>query len=189
VAADQSVRILLGHIAGAHGIRGEVLIRTFTEAPENIGAYGPLADGSGARQFSVKVVRVTPKGVIARIPGVTDRNAAEALKGIDLYVDRAQLPAAGDGEFYQADLVGLAAVDAQGTAFGSIVAVQNFGAGDLVEVRLTGSSRTELVPFSDAFVPEVDIAAKRAVVILPSFAEGADADEREPAPKRTGPRR
>ncbi len=167
VAEAGSARILLGRIAGAHGIRGEVLIKTYTEAPENIGAYGPLADESGARSFKIKVVRVTPKGVIARIAGVADRNGAEALKGVELHVDRDRLPAESEGEYYHADLIGLAAVDAQGAAVGTIVAVQNFGAGDLIEIRLAGSAKTELVPFTDSFVPEVDLKAGRAVVLMP----------------------
>jgi 16S rRNA processing protein RimM len=189
VAAEKPARILLGRIAGAHGIRGEVLIHTYTEAPENIGAYGALSDASGERQFKIKVVRVTPKGVIARVAGVADRNAAEALKGVELFVDRARLPAAADGEFYYADLVGLTAVNAEGGTVGKVVAVHNFGAGDLLEIRLTGSSKTELVPFRDAFVPEVDLAARRVVVVLPSAAQGDTQEEAGQAPpKRRRPR-
>lgn len=170
MAEAKPIRILLGRIAGAHGIRGEVLIKTYTEAPENVGAYGPLSDESGTRTFNLKSARATPKGVVARLQGVDDRNAAEALKGIALYIERERLPAAADGEFYHADLIGLAAVDGDGKPLGEIVAVQNYGAGDLLEIRLAGSSRTELVPFTDAAVPEVDIAACRVVVILPSEA-------------------
>lgn len=181
MAADQSARILLGRIAGAHGIRGEVLIRSFTQAPESIGAYGALSDAPGTRELEIKVVRVTPRGVIARVTGISDRNGAEALKGVDLYVDRTRLPAADEsaGEFYHADLIGLAAVDLGGTAIGTVVAVQNFGAGDLLEVRLAGKARTELIPFRDAFVPEVDLAAGRLVVHLPSSQEGDDKDDNE----------
>ena len=170
MAEAKPIRILLGHIAGAHGIRGEVLIKTYTEAPENVGAYGPLSDEGGTRTFNLKSARATSKGVVARLQGVDDRNAAEALKGIALYIERERLPAAADGEFYHADLIGLAAVDGDGTPLGEIVAVQNYGAGDLLEIRLAGASKTELVPFTDAAVPEVDIAARRVVVILPSEA-------------------
>lgn len=170
MAEAKPIRILLGHIAGAHGIRGEVLIKTYTEAPENVGAYGPLSDESGTRTFSLRSARATPKGVVARLQGVDDRNAAEALKGIALYIERERLPAAADGEFYHADLIGLAAIDGDGKPLGEIVAVQNYGAGDLLEIRLAGSSRTELVPFTDAAVPVVDFAARRVVVILPSEA-------------------
>ena len=191
MAADQPARILLGRIAGAHGIRGEVLVHTFTEVPENIGAYGALTDAGGVRQLNLKVVRVTPKGVIARVAGVADRNAAEVLKGVELYVERARLPPAADGEFYYADLIGLTAVGADGKTIGSIAAVQNFGAGDLLEVRLSGSSKTELVPFRDAFVPEVDLAARRVVVVLPSAVaeEDAEGEGGQGAPKRSRPRR
>jgi 16S rRNA processing protein RimM len=165
--ATSSSRVLLGRIAGAHGIRGEVLIKTFTAAPEDIGAYGPLSDVAGARAFRIAHARSTQKGVVARIEGVSDRNAAEALRGVDLYIARERLPAAPEGEFYHVDLVGLDAVDPQGNAVGEIVAAHNFGAGDLLEVRLIGSGKTELLPFTDAVVPEVDLVARRVVVVLP----------------------
>jgi 16S rRNA processing protein RimM len=158
-------RILLGRIAGAHGIRGEVLIKTFTGRPEDIAAYGSLDDGGG-RSFTVQVVRVTPKGVIARIAGVGDRTAAEALKGGSLYVERDRLPAPAEGEFYHTDLIGLAAVDPDGRPLGEVVAVHNHGAGDLLELRLAETGKTELVAFTDTFVPEVDLAARRIVVRL-----------------------
>src|SRR5262245_1592560 len=106
-------RILLGRIAGAHGVRGEVLIKAFTERPEDIAAYGPLDDGTG-RTFRIETARASPKGVVARIAGIADRTAAEALKGAALYVDRDHLPAPAEGEFYHADLIGLTAVDAEG---------------------------------------------------------------------------
>ena len=171
----QPARILLGRIAGAHGIRGDVLVHTYTEAPENIGAYGALSDASGTRQFKLRIVRVTPKGVIARVAGIDDRNAAETLKGVELYVNRDRLPAAAEGEFYHADLIGLAAVAPEGMQIGEIVAVQNFGAGDLLEIRLAASGKIELVPFTEAVVPEIDIAAGRAVVAMPA----ASGDEEE----------
>ena len=135
-------RILLGRIAGAHGIRGEVLIHAFTDPPENVAAYGPLSDESGARAFTIEIVRATAKGVVAQLAGIADRNAAEALKGIDLYVARERLPPVAEEEFYHADLIGLAAMDRDGKRVGEIVAVQNYGAGDLLEIRLAGSGRT-----------------------------------------------
>ena len=164
--AAEGQRILLGRIAAAHGVRGEVLIKTFTERPQDIAAYGPLDDGGG-RTFKLKVVRVTPKGgVVAAVAGVGDRNAAEALKGAPLYVDRDRLPAPDEGQFYHADLIGLAAVDPEGRPVGEVVAVHNHGAGDLLEVRLADTGKTELVAFTDAFVPAVDLAARRVVVRL-----------------------
>ena len=161
------MRVLLGRIAAAHGIRGEVVIHAYTAPPENIAAYGPLTDRSGGRVFDIECRRVTSKGVIARLTGVRDRSAAEALKGTDLYVVRDRLPPAAEGEFYHWDLIGLAAVNAEGRLIGEIVGVQNYGAGDLLEVRLAGAATTQLIPFSDAFVPQVDLTAKRAVIVFP----------------------
>ncbi len=160
--------ILLGRITGPHGIQGDVLVHSFAAVPEDIAAYGPLADKTGARTFRLRILRTTPKGaLIARIVGIRDRNAAEALKGVELYVARDKLPDPDDGEFYYADLVGLTAVSPDGAPIGEIVAVQNYGAGDLLEIRVTGAKETELVPFNDAFVPQVDIAGGKAVVVMP----------------------
>ena len=166
--AAKARRILLGEIVNAHGIRGEIVIRSYTAAPEGIGDYGPLEDESGARRFEPKVKRVTPKGVVATIAGVADRTAAEMLKGTKLYVARDKLPAAEQGEYYHADLVGLAATDPAGVEIGQVLAVHNFGAGDILEIRLSSSKDTALVPFTDASVPEVDIAAGRVTIIPPT---------------------
>jgi 16S rRNA processing protein RimM len=169
--------ILLGRITGAHGIRGEVVVHSFAAVPEDIAAYGPLSDKTGERSFVLKVVRMTPKGaVIARIAGIDDRNAAEALKGTELFVDRKKLPPPGEGEFYHTDLIGLAAVSQDGAPLGEVVGVHNFGAGDLIEIRLAAGGETELVTFTDAFVPTVDIPGRRVVVILPAAAPGEDGD-------------
>ena len=173
-SASTARRILLGRIAGAHGIRGEVLVHAYTDPPDNIATYGPLDDVAGRRTFTLAVVRVTPRGVIARIAGIADRTGADALKGVELSIDRARLPPADEGEFYHADLVGLVAVGLDGTPLGEIVAVQNYGAGDLLEIRLVGSTRTELVPFTDAYVPTVDLAGRRATVILPTTTDAKE---------------
>jgi len=177
MAAGGSRRVLLGRIADAHGIRGEVVIHSYTSTPEDIGAYGALFDAAGARSFEIENARPTAKGVVARLKGVGDRNAAEALKGTELYVDRDTLPAAADDEFYHADLIGLAAVDPEGKTIGEIVDVQNFGAGDLLEVRLAGTGRTEFVPFDEATVPTIDMRARRVVVVLPPMTGDEDAEE------------
>ncbi len=161
--------ILLGQIGAAHGIRGEVSIRTFTAEPESIAAYGALSDKAGSKTFKIKVVRVTEKGVVARIDGIADRNAAEALRNVELFVDRARLPEADAAEFYHADLVGLTAVDAAGTKTGTIVSVQNFGAGDLLEVQFDGVRGTDFVPFTDACVPHVDLNGGRITIIPPEM--------------------
>lgn len=165
-------RVLLGSFANAHGIRGEVQVRTFTGTPEAIASYGPLSDKAGTRTFKLKVVRVTDKGIIARVDGISDRNAAETLKGIDLYVDRAKLPVASEGEYYHADLIGLRAVSPDGDEIGKIIAVANFGASDLLEIQLKGGTATEYVPFTDACVPSVDLAAGVATVVMPEMVEG-----------------
>ena len=170
-------RVLLGKIAGAHGIRGDVLIRTYTGAPEAIAGYGPLSNEAGDLSFRVTVRHVTEKGVVAGIEGVSDRTAAEALNGTSLYVDRERLPATQANEFYRADLIGLCAVSPAGERIGEVVAVENYGAGDLIEIRRSGSGETELVPFTDAFVPTVDIAASRITVVMPVAGDAEDEDE------------
>ena len=178
---QQAPRVLLGRIVAAHGIRGEVVIETFTAVPEDIAAYGPLQSADGARSFELKVLRRHPKGgVVARVVGVPDRNGAEALRGTELYALRADLPEADEGEYYYTDLVGLRVEDANGAALGKVVSVQNYGAGDLLEIRLDGVAITELVPFTDAFVPTVDVAGGRVVVELPV----ASADDAEDAALR-----
>lgn len=170
-------RILLGQIAGAHGIKGDVLIKTYTGEPGDIGAYGPLADEEGRRSFAVQVRRLTQNGVVAGIKGVTDRTAAEALKGVQLYVARERLPLPRDDEYYHADLVGLAAMDPEGAAIGTVVAVRNHGAGDLLEIALAASRDTELVPFTQAFVPEVRLGEGTIVVRLPELTDKSDAPD------------
>lgn len=167
-------RILLGRIAGAHGIRGDVLIRSFAGDPQDIAAYGPLTDADGKRSFTIKAARVTNKGVVARIAGVADRNGAEALVGVELYVDRDRLPEPEPDTFYHSDLVGLAAVAPDGSPIGRIAAVVNYGAGDILEIAVGDSGATELVPFSPAYVPDVDIAGGRVTVVLPESIEAGE---------------
>ncbi len=161
-------RILLGHIAGAHGIKGEVLIKSYTGDPLAVADYGPLTDDRG-RTHVIASVRPSNKGVIARIKGVSDRNAAEALKGTALYVERGAMPEPEEGDYYHADLIGLKAVRPGGHELGKVVAVQNFGAGDLLELQLPGARQTEFVPFTDACVPEVDIKGGTVTVIMPEM--------------------
>jgi 16S rRNA processing protein RimM len=180
---DQSTRILLAHVAGAHGIRGELLLKTYTGAPEDIAAYGPLSDQAGHKQYSLKVVRVTPKGVIARIKGVDNRNAAEAMKSTALYVLRSKLPKPDEDEFYFTDLIGLAAVDEEGAVIGMIDRVLDFGAGTILEIKLTGQTKTELVPFTKTCVPTIDLPAGKVTVIMPETVLG----EEEPKPGEVQP--
>ena len=159
--------ILLGHISTAQGIRGEVVVKSHTEDPADIAAYGPLTDITGTMFYELTVVRVAKKGVIARVKGVSDRNAAEALRGTELYIARDRLPEPDEDEHYHADLVGLEAVTAEGTVVGEVVSIQNFGAGDLVEIQLAGGSRTEFIPFDDHFVSNVNLVARQMTVVMP----------------------
>lgn len=167
-------RILLGHISDAQGIKGEVVVHAHTADPEAIGSYGPLSDSEGKRTFKLAVLRVTKRGVVCRIAGVMDRTQAEALRGTELYVARGQLPKPDPEEFYHADLIGLQAVDVSGELIGLVVAIQNFGADDLVEIRMDGSNQTEFLPFTKRCVPEIDIAGGRIVIVPPIV----DADDK-----------
>ncbi len=164
-------RILLGHIVGAHGIRGEVMIRSYADNPEDIGAYGALSDASGKRRFTITTAKAAAKGVIARIEGVADRNAAEKLKAIDLYVDRAALPEPAADEVYHADLAGMRAVTPDGIDIGIVIGIANYGAGDILEIKRAGMSETELVPYIDAFIRAVDANARRIIIVMPTYLE------------------
>jgi len=169
-------RILIGEISGAHGIRGDVLVRSYTETPGAIASYGPLTDESGKRSFSLRVVRVTPKGIVARISGIEDRNAAEPLRGIKLYVGRDRLPEPEGTAYYYADLIGLDAVSEDGSAQGKIVSVQNFGAGDLLELEPADGLATEFIPFENRYVPNIDLQSRTIVIRRPDMT-GSEDDE------------
>jgi len=171
-------RILLGEITGAHGIRGEVLVRSYTGDPQAIADYGALTDERGASPLTLKVLRMTPKGaIVARVKGVADRNGAEALKGRKLCIVRAAMPEPDDeDDFYYADLIGLTVVDERANALGEVVAVQNYGAGDLLEIRLAATGKTELVPFTKLCVPRIDLAARRVTIVMPEMVEGTPPD-------------
>lgn len=168
---DPDRLILLGEIGSAHGIKGEVSIRTFTEDPADIAAYGLLSDKAGKRTFKIAGLRVSAKAVIARLQGVDDRTAAEKLRNTGLYVKRSQLPELEPGAYYYEDLAGLAAVDPDGSVLGTVVGVVNYGAGDLVEISRPGERETLLVPFTKEAVPAVDIETGRVTVVLPKFAD------------------
>ncbi|MFP3921068.1 MAG: ribosome maturation factor RimM [Dichotomicrobium sp.] len=154
----------IGRIAAAHGIRGEVRIRCFTETPEDIGVYGPLTDSRG-RELALADIRPA-KGsfVVARVEGVCDRNAAEALTGTDLYVPRDRLPPPDDEEWYYSDLIGLTAVDPDGQILGTVIAMHDFGAGDVVEIA-PASGKPFMVPFTAQCVPDIKIADGTMTVI------------------------
>lgn len=147
-------------------MRGAVRIRSYTAEPAAIAGYGPLTDAAGKRRFRLKVIGMTRGNVVATIDGVTDRTAAEALRGTVLHVARAALPPPDDDEFYHEDLIGLPVELADGTPLGTVAAIVNFGAGDVVEVRRPGAAAV-YVPFTREAVPVVDLAARRVVAAPP----------------------
>jgi len=172
--ADTS-RLLVGEIGAAQGLKGEVRLRSYTQEPTDIAAYGPLRDEAGTTSIEIERVRVTPKALIARIKGVSTREAAEALNRTKLYVAREALPQAAEDEWYVADLIGLKAVSPDGEPLGAVAAVHNFGASDIVEITpVEGASY--LVAFTDDTVPEVDIARGRLVLVRPEEIEASEDD-------------
>jgi 16S rRNA processing protein RimM len=159
--------IVLGRIVAAHGIRGEVVVKSFAAEPAAITSYGSLKVVGSDRRIVIESLRPAKAGFIARLEGVCDRNAAEALKGAELAVARECLPPAGEEEYYHADLVGLEVRLKSGEAIGEVRAVENYGAGDLLSVRLKGTGREVLLPFSRAAVPVVDTGAGFLIVDPP----------------------
>ena len=164
--ASPDDKVLAGVITGAHGIKGEVKLRSFTADPQAIASYGPLLSASGER-FEIQRLKGQKDGFIATLKGVADRNRAEALKGVELFLARSQLPETEDGEVYVHDLIGLTAVTPVGEKFGTVVAMPNFGAGDLLEIRRDGAAETVLVPFAQDYVPKIDLARKELTLDLP----------------------
>ena len=159
--------MLLGVITGAHGVRGLVRVKSFTAEPDAIAAYGPLEDERGERSFVIEPVGAAKGVLIARLAGVADRDAAERLKGVRLYLPRAALPEPGEEEYYHADLLGLAAMLRDGAVFGRVRAVHAYGAGDSLEIERP-DGRVVIVPFTSAAVPVVDIAGRRVVIDPPA---------------------
>ena len=159
-------RVCVGVVAGAHGVRGAVRIKSFTAKPEDVAAYGPLEDESGKQRFSLRLVG-TAKGVlIGWLSGISDRDRAEASRGLRLYLPRAALPPTEDEEFYHADLIGLEAMLSDGTPLGQVKAVHDFGAGDTLEIERP-ERPPAMVPFTKQVVPVVDLDTGRLVVDPP----------------------
>ena len=162
--------VLLGIIGAAHGVKGEVRIRSYTADPVDIRAYGALTSADG-RRFEILAARMAKDVVVARLKGVANRDAAEALNGIELFVDRSLLPEPEDeDEFLHADLIGLRAEAADGTLIGKVTALHNFGGGDTIEIH-PQRGPSLLLPFTKLVVPVIDIAGGRIVVALPDETE------------------
>ncbi len=170
-----SALVLVGVVGAPHGVRGDLRVKSYTAEPASIGRYGPLSSADGRARFDLVDLRTLKDDiVVARFKGVATREAAAALTGTRLYLPRAALPEAGEDEFYHADLIGLAAELPDGTLLGRVEAVQGFGAGDLLLLAREGRD-TVLVPFTKLFVPVVDLAGRRVVVMPEALAEGGDA--------------
>jgi len=166
-------RICVARIGAAHGVRGQVKLWTFTEDPLAVKRYGPLASKDGARQFEVTQAREAKGHLIATLKGVATRDEAERLNGVELYIGRERLPATAADEYYHADLIGLAAVNGAGDPLGRVVAIHNFGAGDIIEIAPTHGT-TLLLPFTNAVVPSIDLARGRLTIELPAEIDGDD---------------
>ncbi|MGY9054876.1 MAG: ribosome maturation factor RimM [Alphaproteobacteria bacterium] len=160
--AMTEARVCVAAVAAAHGVRGLVRLKPFTENPEDCLAYGPLSNADGSRIFKFEALGMHKDQVLIRMDGVADRNAAEALRGTRLYVLREALPEPEEEEFYHADLIGLSAVLVDGAELGKIMAVYDFGAGDTLEVK--GADKPLLIPFTREIVPEIDLAGGRVVI-------------------------
>ncbi len=168
--------ILVGVFGAAQGVKGEIRVKSFTADPRAIAAYGSLTSRDGRRSFRLLAVRpLKDDMLVARVEGVSSRSEAELLTGAELCIDRSRLPALDDEEFYHADLIGLAAELTDGRVLGTIRAVDNFGGGDLLDI-VPPAGETILVPFTEAFVPTVDLASRR-VVIAPGALGGDDSDD------------
>jgi 16S rRNA processing protein RimM len=173
----RETRVCVAQIGAAHGLKGDVRLWSFTQDPAAVAQYGALETEDGSRRLEISSMRAAKDCFIARLRGVDDRNAAEALRNTKLYIERDRLPDTDDDDtFYHADLIGLAAFDQQGAKIGEVIAVQNFGAGDIIEVRRADKS-TAMFPFNEAVVPEIDIAAGR-MTIVPPEETGSEAEER-----------
>lgn len=173
---SSGARSCLGAFAGAHGVKGAAKIKTFTQAPENIAAYGPVTSEDGARQFTLKLLKVLNDGIaLVSAPEIASREDAESLKGVRLYVDRDALPAPDEDEFYLDDLVGLHAFDEDGAPLGVVKAVYNFGAGDVLELSdIPGVNGGRLVPFTKAAVPQVDLKNSRITISANALSEDTE---------------
>lgn len=171
--------VAVGIFGAPHGVRGELRAKSYTDDPNALGAYGGLTDKSGARRFKIVGLRALKDDmVVLRLDGVADRDAAAKLTGVEIYARRENMPAPATDEFYHADLIGLRAITREGEELGRIVALRNFGAGDILEIAPKAGGETVLLPFTKAVAPEIDIAGGRIVIAPPRVIEGEAGGER-----------
>lgn len=167
----KAAQICVARIGAAHGVRGEVRLWPFTEDPMAVIDYGPLSTKDGARQFEVVRARIAKDHLVAVIKGIATREDAERINGLELYIGRDRLPDTEDGEYYHADLIGLRAIDPAGAEIGKVLAVHNFGAGDIIEIA-PPQGATLLLPFTNEVVPTVDLAEGHVVIVMPQEIDG-----------------
>jgi 16S rRNA processing protein RimM len=165
-------RIRVARIGAAHGVRGEMKLWSFTQDPAAVASYGPLETEDGKRRFEIEKMRAAKDHFVVRIVGIGDRDAAQSLCNVDLFVARDRLPPIEDDDtYYHADLIGLDAVTPEGVMLGTVTALHNFGAGELIEIATTQGGEPLLLPFNDTIVPTIDLAARKVVVVLPTEIE------------------
>ena len=172
-----STKVCVGQFAGSHGVRGLVKLKSFTGDPAAVASYGPLSDERGGRLFRLSLQGMAKDLFLVRVEGIATREQAQELAGVRLYVDRSALPETEDeDEFYHADLIGLRAELADGSVYGTVKALYDFGAGDVLEIR-TESGSLEMLPFTRACVPVVDVKGGRVVVDLPAVIEAREGEK------------
>ncbi len=165
-------RIRVARIGAAHGVRGEVRLWPFTQDPLAVADYGPLETEDGTRRFEIETLRAAKDHLVARLVGIADRDAAEKLRNVDLFVSRDKLPPIDeDDTFYYADLVGMAAITPEGVTLGTVTAIHNFGAGDLIEIATTAGGEPLLLPFTEAVATKVDTTLRQVTIVLPNLIE------------------
>ena len=172
-------RVCVAQIGAPHGVRGEVRLWTFTADPMAVTRYGALESEDGKRAFEIDAVRRAKDHLVAKLRGIADRDAAERLTNIKLFVPRDRLPEIESDEFYHADLIGLRVDDEDGNHIGAVIAVHNFGAGDILEIQPVGGG-TMMLPFTETMVPQVDLKGGRLVVVLPEESEATESSSSPP---------
>src|ERR1700733_4073886 len=165
--------ICVARIGAPHGVRGAVKLWTFTDDPLAVKRYGPLATKDGTRSFEVATAREAKGHLVATLKGIATREEAERLNGIELYIARDELPETDEGEYYHADLIGLAAVSTTDAPIGRVIPIHNLGAGDIIEIAPPHGA-TMLLPFTNAVVPTVDLAGGRVVIEMPEEVDGEE---------------
>jgi 16S rRNA processing protein RimM len=169
--------ICVGIVGAAHGVRGELRVKSYTQDPKAIGAYGDLTDKTGVKTFRLAAMRLLKEDMlVVRLAGVATREEAEKLNGAALFTRRAQLPSPSDDEFYHDDLIGLEALTREGDTLGRVIAMRNFGAGDILEIAPAKGGETLLLPFTKAVATEIDVSERRIVIVPPNEIDGESVD-------------